>query len=284
MRLFQYLFCAAFAVSSASADPAPAGKHILSGDTVAAVPHVSWEQDGRLHTAIGQTAVNQAPATAARYEVKAVTWPTGTLRVLTYKDGGALHPISDETELYVMSGAAEVGVGGQRVSIVAGDAVSRPSGAIQSGKAVGETVILAWSVGSTVRDPKPMVARAADVSAETTAEWLEGGQVMRTATTVETNAKAPPDAVKLISRRYNFDGNSIRVARFVKGGSRQLAKMTSDSLIYVTGGPVRFHQADEVQVVNAGDFIREESGLSHIWDQLSDGGFITTTGIAPDGM
>lgn len=124
-----------------------------------------------------------------------------------------------------------------------------------------------------------MVVRAKDVNTETTAEWVQDGKVMRTATSADTNAKAPADAVKLIMRRYNFDGNSIRVVRLVKGGSRQLAKATSDSLIYITGGPVRFHQADEVQEVNAGDFIREETSLSHIWDQLNDGGFVTTTGI-----
>lgn len=56
---------------------------------------------------------------------------------------------------------------------------------------------------------------------------------------------------------------------------------TADSLIYVTDGHVRFRRGDEVAEVRAGDFIREEAGMTHVWDQLEDSGFITTTGFAP---
>lgn len=263
------------------AETVPDGRHIVPGADVAAAPFATWIEDGTVRTASGADIAAQAPAQAVRYAVKAVKWPTGTVRVLTFSGsaGGVLHLITDETELYVLSGSAVVDVGGAATPIAAGDAVSRPNGALRNGSQANDAVILAWSVGSTVANPKPMIVRAGDVTAETTAEWLDGDKVMRTATTADTNAKAPAHAVKLISRRYNFDGNSIRVARFVKGGTRQPAKMTADSLIYVTGGPVRFHQADETAIVNAGDFIREEAGLSHVWEQLSDGGFITTTGV-----
>jgi quercetin dioxygenase-like cupin family protein len=188
-----------------------------------------------------------------------------------------LHPIGDETQLYVLEGAATVGVGGAPTSIRAGDAVSRPDGMLRGD---GDATLIAWTVGSAVAAPRPMVVRAEDVTAQMTAEWMEGDTVVRTATTAETEGKAPADAKRLLSRRYTFDGNSIRVAKLLKGGRRAPATMTADSLIYVTGGPLRFRQGDEEMVVNAGDFIREEAGLTHVWDQLEDGGFVTTTGFA----
>lgn len=240
-----------------------ADQHIFPGDSVPATSLSARDERG-----------------VVEYHVKSVVHPTGTIKVLTFTRaaGGVLHPIGDETELYVLEGTATVGVGGVPTAVKAGDAVSRPDGVLRGD---GDARIIAWTVGSAVAAPTPMVVRAEDVTGQMTAEWNEGGKVIRTATTAETEAKAPLDAKRLFSRRYNFDGNSIRVAKLLKGGSRAPAKMTADSLIYVTGGPLRFRQGDEVAVVNAGDFIREEAGMTHVWDQLEDGGFITTTGIAP---
>ena len=277
--------------AQAPAVPAPAEpastQHIFPGDTIPAIPHATWIESGAIRVAVGAPAVAKAPATATRYSVKTIVHPTGTIQeiIFTKASGGVFHPIGTLTQLYVLKGSAEVGVGNQMASIKQGDAVSRPSGILRSGATPEDTTIIAWNVGSSVKNPKPMVIRGEDVTAETTAEWMEGDKVVRTATTADTNAKAPPDAKKLISKRYEFDGNSIRVARMLKGGSRAPALMTADSLIYITHGHLRFHQygngIDEAREVTSGDFIREQAGMTHIWDQLEDGGFVTTTGIAP---
>ncbi|MSO99167.1 MAG: hypothetical protein EXR11_13285 [Rhodospirillaceae bacterium] len=279
---------AAQTTTAPPAAPAPAEptstQHIFPGDAIPAIPHATWIESGVIRVAVGAPAVAKAPATATRYSVKTIVHPTGTIHemMFTKTGGGVFHPVGTITQLYVLKGSAEVGVGSQRVQIKQGDAISRPSGILRSQATPEDTTIIAWSVGSSVKNPKPMVIRGEDVTAETTAEWMEGDKVVRTA---DTNAKAPPDAKKLISKRYEFDGNSIRVARMLKGGSRAPALMTADSLIYITHGRLRFHQygngIDEVREVTSGDFIREQAGMTHIWDQLEDGGFVTTTGIAP---
>src|SRR5262245_29364451 len=114
MRFLLVAFCAVLAASAASAETAPPGKHILAGNTIAAVPHAAWDEGGKIRTASGD-ALAKAPANAVRYEMKTVIWPTGTVKVLTFKKdaGGVLHALTDEIQLYVMAGAAEVGVGGK---------------------------------------------------------------------------------------------------------------------------------------------------------------------------
>src|SRR4051812_17295933 len=84
----------------------------IAGKSVAAVPMAAWEDGGKVRTASGKDAVAKAPKNAVRYEMKKVTFPTGTMRVLKFKkaDGGVLHPIGDETEMIVISGAADVTV------------------------------------------------------------------------------------------------------------------------------------------------------------------------------
>ncbi len=268
----------------AAAIVAPKDQHIFKGSSVPSEPFAEWEvkdQNGtRVMIAQGKEAVDKAPANAARYAVKTIEYPTGTIRVFSFKKatGGVLHMTTVETDIYVLKGSAEIGVGDKREKLVAGDAVSMPSGVLRSYGNAEDTEIVAWTVGSSVPNPKAMVVRGKDVKPQMTGEWDENGKVVRTATTEETEKRAPKDARRLLSKRYNFDGNSIRVAHLYKGANRAPAKTTTDSLIYVTEGPIMFHQEKESMEVNPGDFIREEAGLTHIWEQIHDGGFVTTTG------
>ncbi len=266
--------------------------HIFPGDAVKADVFAAWEtkdeKGSRVNVAQGKDAVAKAPANAVRYEVRTNVYPTGTIREYKFKKatGGVLHPLTTDTELYVLKGAVEVGVGKKREKLGVGDAVSMPSGALRSVGKGEDTTIISWTVGSSVPNPKAMLIRGKDVKAEMTGEWDENGKVVRTSTTAETNKRAPKDARRLLSKRYEFDGNSIRVAHLYKGANRAPALMTQDSLIYISEGPIVFEQGKdpattpgEKHEVNPGDFVREEAGLKHIWHQVHDGGFITTTGF-----
>ena len=53
MRSLVWALCAVLMGSAARADVAPAGKHILAGDSIALVPHVAWEAAGKVETAVG---------------------------------------------------------------------------------------------------------------------------------------------------------------------------------------------------------------------------------------
>ena len=188
------------------------------------------------------------------YSAKEVNWPTARVRVLMFDDdsGGVSHPITDETLLYVLSGAATVGVDGETVSIVAGDVVSFPSGELGNPGAPADATIVTWTAPSLTGEMPPTLVKGADVA--------EGGG----------------GAIKL--KRYEFPGNSVRAVKLAGGSSTNPNSAKTDSLIYVTGGPMTFHQNGQEFVVNTGDFIREIAGLQHHWTITSDSGFVTTSG------
>jgi quercetin dioxygenase-like cupin family protein len=108
---------------------------------------------------------------------------------------------------------------------------------------------------------------------------MKDGKLMRAATDAEAK-KAPPDAIRLTVTRYDFPGNSVRVAHIWPASSATApASAKTDSLIYFTSGHVRFHQASQVHDVHAGDFIREDASQSHVWEHLTAGSFVTTSAL-----
>lgn len=129
------------------------------------------------------------------YTAKEVHWPTARVRVMMFDDekGGVSHTITDETLLYVLSGAATVGVGGETVSIVAGDVVSFPSGRLGNPGAPADATIVTWTAPSLTGETTPTLVKGADVA--------EGGG----------------GAIKL--KRYEFPGNSVRAVKLAGGNS-----------------------------------------------------------------
>ena len=167
--------------------------------------------------------------------------------------GGLLHAITDETEFFVLKGSVTATVNGSPVLLKAGDVAARATGALRAGDAE-DTQIISWNVGSLTPDPKPAVVRAADAP--------ETGN---------------PALLKV--KRYEFPGNSIRVATMIAGGKNGPTSAKTESLIYIKEGYVRFFEGDEVHDVHAGDFIWEEANVQHRWEHADGGSFVTTTGI-----
>ena len=199
--------------------------------------------------------VSSAPGNAVRYRVKEVHWPTARVRVMMFDDatGGVLHPITDETLLYVLEGAATVGVGRETVALTAGDVISFPSGVLRNDGSASDATIITWTAPSLTGESTP-----------THVKWID----------VEEGGFGP---IKL--RRYQFPGNSVRAVKLAAGGSTNPNSAKTDSLIYVTGGPMTFHQNGRSFVVNEGDFIREIAGAQHNWTIQADSGFVTTSGL-----
>lgn len=227
--------------------------YVVKDATLPAVSMAAWEQGRQVRMAAGSDAMS-APGDAVRYSAKEVHWPTARVRVLSFDDktGGVLHPITDETLLYVLEGSAEVGVGNRTVTMTAGDVVSFPSGTLRNPGAATDATIVTWTAPSLTGENTPTHVRWIDVD--------EGGF----------------GAIKL--RRYQFPGNSVRAVKLAAGGSTNPNSAPTDSLIYVTGGPMTFFQNGQSFVVNEGDFIREIAGLEHNWSIQSDSGFVTTSG------
>jgi quercetin dioxygenase-like cupin family protein len=254
MRLLTAFFCALF-LSAAAGNPASAAsKFVAFGKDVAATPTAAWSEGSTVKSASGADA-GKAPKGAVKYTVKAVTWPTSVVRVMTFKkaDGGVLHPITNETEFYVLKGAAEFNVNGAPVVLKEGDAATFAKGAVRDGGAADETVIVSWTVGPLTGEPTAAVVRGADVKENVTPA--------------------------LVLKRYDVPGNSIRVVKLIKGNSTPDATAKTDSLIYLTSGKLRFYEADEVHEVVGGDFIWEEAGQKHHWDILENSSFVTTSGL-----
>ena len=231
-------------------------RFVVKGSAVESVPVAEWEAGGKAHSAIGHDQVAKAPKKASRYSLKAVSWPTGTVRVLTFKKagGGVVHAISDETELFVLKGSVKVDVGGKSVELKENDMISLPKGVVHG---AGDATLVTWTVGSLIDGPTQKVVRAAEAG----------------------TMKVPSETTPLTIHRYDFPGNSVRWAVQGKGGSTGKTSAKTDSLIYMTSGHMRLHEGAEVVDVVAGDFVWEETGQEHFWDQLEDSSFVTTSGI-----
>ena len=281
MKSFFYAVALAVAVAVAVTALAPAlagaqnqtdASNVVYSKDVPIVPMAEWEieqrgaaeQTGaRILIAAGHDELAKAPANAARYDSQTFQFPGGNIRVLkfTRQNGGVLHQITTETQLYVIKGSATVGVRGEQVAIGAGDVVNLPSGVLRSlpGKAV-DTTILAYTVGSAMRDTKAGVIRAKD-----TPEAAIGA-----------GEKSGVAGAKVFVRRYAYDGNSIRVARLTGKGQTTPATPKEDVLIFLLSGRMQITIGDEVKTVAAGDALREQMAKPTHWDVYENSSFIAT--------
>jgi quercetin dioxygenase-like cupin family protein len=240
MRLAATFAAAMFCAAAVQAAPLPDDVYVMFGKDVA------------------DTAMTaKADGATVKYTGKIVPWATGTVKVLTFTKagGGVLHPITDETEIYVLKGEVKANVGGQDVTLGAGDVATHAKGMLRNPGA--DAVVVAWTVASLVPNPAPTVVRGADVK----------------------EARMPADKPTLALKRYEFPGNSIRVATQYPGASPNPVSAKTDSLIYLTKGSVTFNQNGKAFEVKAGDFIREIAGLPHFWNVTGESGFVTTSGI-----
>ena len=243
---------------------------------------------GPFRIAASKTALERAPATAARYEAKLYNFPSGSLRVLTFKKGGpVMHLITFETEIYVLQGSATLtplpGIAGKPVKVSAGDALFLPSGHLSNPRASEDFVILQAFVGRTVRDAKGAIISSKQAAKSETAEWEENGKEVR-ATKPDEIRKAPKSAHRLSLKRYVSEGNSIRVATLSGGRSANFINNRVDVLIYIAKGKVRRKEGDQMYELVAGDVIREKLGNPGYWEPSEETVFIATDAPVLPGM
>jgi quercetin dioxygenase-like cupin family protein len=269
-------------VAGANAPPVPVvaapprlDTNILFGKDIPVVPMAEWsveqkgaaEQTGaRVLIAAGPAELGRAPPAASRYDSQTFRFPSGDIRVLTFRkaSGGVLHQVTSEKSIYVVKGSAVVDVAGVPTEIQAGDVVSLPSGVLRSRPGKPEdTTIVAFTVLDGVPNPKAMVIRGKDAKPSI----IKGG------------AKSGLGATIVTVQRYPFDGNSIRAAKLSGKGRTAPVVPGIDALIYVLSGPMQITVGDEVKTVSAGDALREPAGLSTHWDVPQKGSFIATNGV-----
>lgn len=250
---------------------------IRSGQSVPVVPMAEWEivqtgqgeQTGaRVLIAAGTEELKRVPANAARYDSQTFTFPSGEIRVLKFRKatGGVLHQITSETQIYVAQGSASVDVAGVRTELATGDVVNLPSGVLRSlPNRAEDTTIIAYTIKSTVPNPKANVIRSKD----------------NPPAVIESGEKAGESGAKVSVQRYVYDGNSIRIARLSGPGKNAPSTPRADALIYLISGRMNLHLGNEVFEVRAGDALREPAGIPVYWDILEPSSFIATNGVAP---
>jgi quercetin dioxygenase-like cupin family protein len=261
------------------APPVSMTSNVVFAKDVPVVPMAEWkieqkgqgEQTGsRVLIAAGAKELGRAPPEAVRYDSQSFHFPSGQVRVLSFRKagGGVLHQITTETQLYVAKGSAVVGVAGVPTEIFAGDVVNLPSGILESrpGKAEDTTVVL-YTVRGTQPGAKAALVRGKDVKS-----------------TAITGDKGGLDGTKVSVKRYPYDGNSIRVARLTGKGRTAPVTPNVDVLIYMLSGRMRITVGDEVKEVAAGDALREEAGKSTHWDVLENSSFIATNAPFANGV
>jgi quercetin dioxygenase-like cupin family protein len=177
----------------------------------------------------------------------------------------------------MLRGSGSVDVAGTPVNLDPGDAVSYPSGVLRGS---GPATVLAWTVTGTLNNEssRARLVRRADAVVTDTAEWDQGGKRVSARGAAEL-AAAPADAIRLSVSRYEFPGNSVRVARNFKGGPTSPKSSELDALIYITSGRMKFTQDGREVEVLPGDAIREIAGATHFWYRLEDSSFVATSSL-----
>ncbi len=228
--------------------------YVLAGASAKPVAMAAWADGAAVKSAMGADAA-KAPATAVKYSATTAPWATGRVRVLTFSaaTGGVLHPITDETLLYVLSGTAQVDVAGKPMMLAQGDVVSGGSGSLRNAGAAADAVVVTWNAKALSGALTPTHIKGADMK--------EGG------------------GGGLALKRYEFPGNSVRAVKLTAGTKTNPNSAKTDSLIYVTSGNMRFFQNGKEFKVTTGDFIREVAGLMHNWDVTENSSFVTTSAL-----
>ncbi len=276
MKLPILLAASLLTAGPAAAQALHAPSNVILGSAVKAVPMAEWEVEqtgaaeqtgARILIAAGDEELKRAPATASRYDSTTFKHPSGTIRVLAFKkdQGGVLHQITSETVIYVLKGSAEVGVVGVPTALGAGDVVSLPSGVLRSKKGAAEdTTVIAFTVGHTDKAAPAAVIRAKDTPEQA----------------IAAGPKAGTDTAKVAVRRYNFPGNSVRVASVQGPGKTNVTTPDTDVLLYLTSGRARVTVGTETQEVKAGDTVREAAGMAMFWDVQENMSFVATNAPA----
>ena len=259
----------------------------IKGSAVEAVKMAEWEQASTSAEAAGSPLrylmgdTSKAPKNAAHYTAKTFDFPSGSIRVLTFKKGDPLlHQISFETEIFFVSGSASLsplfGIEGPTHKVGAGDALFQPGGMLRNPKCSEDTVLVTWVVGNAKKSPKFSIVRGKDLKESSRAEWQEGGKDI-SARDAAAMKKAPKHAVTLITKRYEADGNSIRHA-ILKKGTRTSLNTTSrnDVLIYLVRGRLGRKEGEHYLDMVAGDAMREKMGNPGYWEVPEDSLFLAT--------
>lgn len=258
----------------------------ISGAKVEPIHIAEWREEtpygSRMRKLVGERAIVHSPESASRYLEKAFVFPTGTVRYLEFSqgNGGMFRRLSDETILYVISGAGAVSVDGEIVPIGTGDVVSRPSGVLEGS---GDARVLAWTVSDTFyldEEPDYASKKAAlvphhEAKITRSAEWLRNGE--RVVVTGEDVSEAPDNAIQLVLTVYAFDGNVVGVAEGAEGGPTFEYTSPYDQILFVISGSYRFFQEGVEVEVRAGDAVREIAGYYHHWIRHEDSTFAATT-------
>jgi quercetin dioxygenase-like cupin family protein len=232
---------------------------------------------GPYRIAGNQGSCERAPkdGSVSHYEAKLFNFPSGSIRVLTWKKGVPVrHLITFETEIFVLKGVATIepllGSKTKPIKIAEGDALFMPAGYITNLKPTADFVLLTYLVGPTKSDAKFSLVHAKDAPISKSVTWEENGKII-TANEPKDMKRAPKVAIRQSARRYDFDGNSIRVATFSTGGRTRSFKISrTDVIIYVPQGRFRRKEGNQMLEVSAGDAIREKIGDEGWWEPLEE--------------
>ena len=248
-------------------------KYWRDGKTVTAVPMAAWDAGGKVMVAKGKDAVAKAPGSAVKFTVKTVKWPSGSIKVIefTKAGGGVLYKLTDEAQFFVVKGSVKATVESVPVVLKAGDVGATLSGVLRSGDVAEDTMIVAWVVGPvSTEEPKPTVVHAAAASGDLGARG-------------NAENPRPREDGQTVIRRYVFPGNSIRLA--VMSPNRFSSPHTGplDNFMYIIEGHVQYSEGGETYQAYGGDFLFQETGTLHEWDQ-KDGARFVASSVLPVGV
>ena len=141
---------------------------------------------------------------------------------------------------------------------------------ISETKAASDVVLVLFVVANPKPGAKQTIVTSKQAKASEIAQWQDGGKDLSARTPEELRA-APKNASRYVTKRYEFDGNSFRVATLKKGTrTNNVAPTRSDVLMYVAKGSARRTEGAETFQISAGDAFRERKGSAGSWEALDD--------------
>ncbi len=276
------LLAAALLLSTSAFAAESEKDYVVRSSTVQPRTVAEWEAGGKANLAADAEAA-KAPTEASRYSEHAYNFETGSIRILDFKRGAAVfHKIGSETALRVMKGSVDIEMDGKKTALKEGDIVQSPKGAIRAAASPEAVSILLWNTTSRVKTPKTQVIKAEQTKPVTTMDYEADGKIVHAAKPEEL-AKAPKDAMTTTVKRYELDGNSVRVVHSENKGVSGTTSGKIDGLAYVTQGRATLVENGKEYIVSAGDAFRQAGGATHNWKRTGTFEFVSTSSVPKDG-
>ena len=253
---------------------------VIRGSDVPLLTVYQWERNGTmLHAWPDEKKV--VPYDASVVSVKLYNFPTGQLRLLSYKAGvrSAWHLNEDDIVMYNLAGMHQIEYVGDKVfDGRAGDATMHPGGMRHHTETLSTASKVEFAFAPQGRSGVDLLAdTGVGKTVQTLAETVVDGHRV-------VHAASAGGAGVYTARTYAFPGYTLVEARYPRGEQVALHENGAEKLAYVVSGRLRVTSGATSTEVGPGDLLRLAAGRPFAREALEDSVLLEVDGSrAPQG-